>query len=110
MKKKVGALYRWPVVVLDTILRISERKVRRLAVRLLVVTALAYLLGVTINSDHKIESTMHILLALFVAAIAAHAVASYVGHRDNIRMSRMENGWRAYRLWRRIQAARAVPA
>ena len=110
MKKKVGAGYRWPVVVLNAILGISKRRVRSLAVRLLVVTTLAYLLGVTINSDHKIESTMHILLALFVAAIAAHAVASYVGHRDNIRMSWMENGWRAYRLWRRIQAARAVPA
>lgn len=108
--KKVEALYRWPVVVLDTILRISERKVRRLAVRLLVVTMLAYLLGVTINSDHKIEVAMVTLLTLFVVAIMVHAVASYAGHRNNIRMSRMENGWRAYRLWRRIQAARAVPA
>ncbi len=96
--------------MLDTILRISERKVRRLAVRLLVVTMLAYLLGVTINSDHKIEVAMVTLLTLFVVAIMVHAVASYAGHRNNIRMSRMENGWRAYRLWRRIQAARAVPA
>lgn len=108
--KKVGALYRWPVVMLDMILGISKRRVRGLAVRLLGVTALGYLLGVTIDSDHKVMVTMTMLLTLFVVAIVAHAVATYVGHRDNLRMSRMENGWRAYRLWRRIQAARAVPA
>ncbi len=108
--KKGRTTFRHMVVVLNAILGLSARKVRSLAARLLVVAGAGYLLGITINPDHKIETTMLTLLGLFVVAIGANSIATYVSYRDGIRMGRLENGWRAYRLWRRVQAARALPA
>jgi hypothetical protein len=102
--------FRHMVVVLDVILGLSARKVRSLAVRLVFVLAAGHLLGITIYPGHKIETTMLTLVAMFVIAIAANGVATHVSYRDGIRMGRLENGWRAYRLWRRIQGGRALPA
>ena len=60
---------------------ISKRRVRSLAMRLLGVTALGYLLGVTINSDHKIEVTMVTLLTLFVVPVA-YSILARKAHVD----------------------------
>lgn len=76
----------------------------------MVVLLASNLLGIAINSDHKIATTMVILLSTFGVAIIANAVATYVSYRDGIRIGRLENGLRAYRLWRRIQASRAFVA